>query len=199
MTARAAISRAAGLFGLWLVLSGVHVADLPAAAVAVGTATWASLRLLPPGPWRLRPIALAGLVLRFLRQSVVAGVDVAWRALDPRLPVRPGLVVYSMRTAPGSAHSTFRTLASLVPGTVPVGRVDGGACSSTASMSTSPSRHSWPPRRLSSCGRSGYRRAAPPAHDWNPVTVPGLVLPASQASTHHNEVTRRMQGRAPHE
>jgi multicomponent Na+:H+ antiporter subunit E len=111
MTPRAAISRAAGLFGLWLVLSGVHVADLPAAAVAVGTATWASLRLLPPGPWCLRPIALAGLVLRFLRQSV--GVDVAWRALDPPLPVRPGLVVYPVRLAPGFAQNTFWALGDI--------------------------------------------------------------------------------------
>jgi multicomponent Na+:H+ antiporter subunit E len=89
----AVAARAAGFLGLWLVLAGVDPANLPAAAVAVGAATWASLRLLPPGPWRPRPAALAGLVLRFLRQSIVGDVDVAWRAFHPRLPVRPGLVV----------------------------------------------------------------------------------------------------------
>src|SRR5262249_35706163 len=77
----AILARAGGFLALWLVLAGVDRADLPAAAVAVGGATWASLRLLPPQPWHLQPLALLGLVVRFLRQSVVAGVDVAWRAL----------------------------------------------------------------------------------------------------------------------
>jgi len=122
----AAIAPTAGFLGLWLVLSGVHVADLPVAVVAVGAATWASLRLLPPERWRLRPVALAGLVLRFLRQSVVAGVDVARRALDPRLSVRPGFVVYPVRLGPGAAQNTFSTLAGLVPGSTPVGPAHGG-------------------------------------------------------------------------
>jgi len=121
----AIISRAVGFLALWLVLAGVDSADLPAAAVAVGGATWASLRLLPPQPWHLRPLALLGLVVRFLRQSVVAGVDVAWRALDPRLPVRPGLVVYPVRLAPGPTQNTFATLAGLVPGSTPVGPAEG--------------------------------------------------------------------------
>jgi len=123
---RATITRAAGFLGLWLVLSGVSLADIPAAAVAVGGATWASLRLLPPGRWRLRPVALAGIVLRFLRQSLAGGVDVAWRALHPRLPLRPGLVVYPVRLTPGPAQNTFATLASLIPGSTPLGLVEGG-------------------------------------------------------------------------
>jgi multicomponent Na+:H+ antiporter subunit E len=120
------VLRAAGFLGLWLVLSGVDPADLPAAAVAVGAATWASLRLLPPAPGRLRPAALGRLVGRFLQQSVVGGVDVAWRAFHPRLPLRPGLVVYPVRLAPGPAHNTFSTLAGLVPGATPVGPAEGG-------------------------------------------------------------------------
>jgi len=122
----AVIARAVGFLALWLVLAGVDLSDVPAAAVAVGGATWVSLRLLPSQPWRFRPIAIAGLVVRFLRQSVVAGVDVAWRALDPRLPVRPGLVVYLARLAPGPTQNTFATLAGLVPGSTPVGPVEGG-------------------------------------------------------------------------
>jgi multicomponent Na+:H+ antiporter subunit E len=123
---RAAVVRATGFLGLWLVLSGVNLADLPAALVAVVAATWASLRLLPPEPRRLRPVALARLAGRFLQQSVVGGVDVAWRAFHPRLPVRPGLVVYPVRLAPGPARNTFATLAGLVPGATPVGPAEGG-------------------------------------------------------------------------
>ena len=55
-----ACARAAGFLVLWLVLAGVEIADLPAAAVAVVAATWASLHLLPPGSSRLSPSASRG-------------------------------------------------------------------------------------------------------------------------------------------
>jgi multicomponent Na+:H+ antiporter subunit E len=120
-----ACARAAGFLVLWLVLAGADPADLPAAAVAVVAATWTSLRLLPPGSSRLSPSALAKLTLRFAYQSVAAGVDVAWRALDPRLPLRPGFVRYPVRFPPGPARNAFTTLTSLLPGTVPAGAERG--------------------------------------------------------------------------
>jgi multicomponent Na+:H+ antiporter subunit E len=61
------------------------------------------------------------LVLRLLHQSVVAGTDVARRALDPRLPLRPGFVPYAVKLAPGASRNTFCTLSSLLPGTLPAG------------------------------------------------------------------------------
>jgi multicomponent Na+:H+ antiporter subunit E len=71
-------------------------------------------------------VALAELSLRFLGQSVVAGTDVAWRALDPRLPLRPGFVRCPIRIAPGPARSAFRAFSSLLPGTLPAGPDHGG-------------------------------------------------------------------------
>jgi len=112
-------ARAVGFFVLWIILNGGNPADLVAGAVAALAATWASLRLLRPGTSRVRPAALARLVLRFLRQSVVAGVDVARRALDPRLPLHPGFVAYPMALPRGPARNMFTTLISLLPGTVP--------------------------------------------------------------------------------
>lgn len=82
-------------------------------------ATWTSLHLLPPRQWRLRPSALVRLVFRFLYQSVSAGLDVARRALDPRLPLLPGFVTYRSRLQPGVAQSAFCTITSLLPGTLP--------------------------------------------------------------------------------
>src|SRR5262249_41759519 len=113
--------RTGGFLALWVVLAGVDPADLPAAAVAVAAATWTRLRLLPPGAARLSPSALAQLPLRFLWASVVAGLDVARRALDPRLPLQPGFVLYPVRFPPGSARNAFTALTSLLPGTVPAG------------------------------------------------------------------------------
>ena len=64
---------------------------------------------------------MTGLVLRFLRQSIVAGADVARRALDPRLPLRPGVIAYPVQLEPGATRNTFCTLSSLLPGTLPAG------------------------------------------------------------------------------
>jgi multicomponent Na+:H+ antiporter subunit E len=124
--ARAAILRGAGFLLLWLVIMGAAASDLVVGIITAAAATWASLRLLPPGPGRLRPAALAGLSLRFLGQSAVAGADVAWRALDPEMPLRPGFVRYPTRVAPGPARSAFRAFSSLLPGTLPAGPDDGG-------------------------------------------------------------------------
>jgi multicomponent Na+:H+ antiporter subunit E len=112
---------------MWLMVSGPSLADLPVGLAAVAAATWLSLRLLPAGKSRPRPIFLAALALRFVRQSVVSGTDVAWRALDPNLSLRPGFVAYPLRLPPGGARSAFCALSSLLPGTLPTGVDENGA------------------------------------------------------------------------
>ena len=122
-----AVARWTGFLCLWLVIFGAGDPDLAVGAAAAAAATWTSLRLFPPGRLRLRPVALARLVLRFFAQSAVAGVDVARRALDPGLPLRPGFVRCPMRLAPGPARNAFCTMASLLPGTLPAGSDRGEA------------------------------------------------------------------------
>jgi len=124
--ARPAVVRATSFFVLWIMLTSGNPADLGAGAVAALAATWASLSLLPSDTSRVRPAALVRLALRFLRQSVVAGIDVARRALDPRLPLRPGFVVYPAGLPHGPARNMFTTLMSLLPGTVPTGSDERG-------------------------------------------------------------------------
>jgi multicomponent Na+:H+ antiporter subunit E len=121
------IARAAAFFLLWLIISGADPTGLAAGAVAVGAATWTSLRLLPVGARRFSPFRLTTLALHYLRQSVVAGVQVAWLALNPRLPLRLGFVTYAVQLAPGAARNTFCTLSSLLPGTLPAGSDERGA------------------------------------------------------------------------
>jgi len=120
-----AISRGAGFFCFWLVLTDADTGDLAAGLAAAVAATWASLRLMPAQQWSLRPIKLAEFVLHFLRQSIVAGVDVAQRALDPRLRLRPGFVVYHAHLPPGTARDAFCAIMSLLPGTLPCGPAEG--------------------------------------------------------------------------
>jgi len=123
--ARGAVWRWAAFLGLWLILAGADPADLPVGIAAAIAATWTSLRLMPPGQSRPSVVALAGLALRFFYQSVVAGADVARRALDPRLPLRPGFVSYPVGFPPGASRNAFATLTSLLPGTVPAGDENG--------------------------------------------------------------------------
>jgi len=120
----AALVRGAGFFGAWLLLARLTDfawADLAVGLLAAALATWASLRLLPPGPARLRYRALPRLVARFLWQSLVAGLDVARRVFDPRLPIKPGYLAYPVRIPDGPRRAAFGAFTSLMPGTLPVG------------------------------------------------------------------------------
>ena len=118
---RATAFRAVLFFGFWLAISGWKAADLPVGFVAAAAATWASLALAPPTGARLRPGALAVLAWHFLRGSVVAGFDVARRALGRDLDLKPGLITAPLRLPPGDARNAFCALASLAPGSLPVG------------------------------------------------------------------------------
>jgi len=115
-----AIVRGAGFLALWIVLIGLDPLDLAVGVVTAAVATWVSLRLLPPETHRVRLAAVPALALRFVWQSLVAGVDVARRAFAPRMPLKPGFVVYPTRYPRGPARNTFASLTSLLPGTVPV-------------------------------------------------------------------------------
>ena len=121
-----AILRTVAFFGFWLVLTDAAAADLAAGIAAAIAAAWASLRLMPPQNWDMRPLRVVGLVLRFFCQTAIAGIDVAWRALDPRLPLRPGIVTYHPLLPPGVKRNTFLTIMSLMPGTLPSGEDGGG-------------------------------------------------------------------------
>lgn len=54
----------------------------------------------------------------FLWQSLRGGVDVALRALKPRLPLAPAMMDYRLRLPPGPAPVMMASLVSLMPGTL---------------------------------------------------------------------------------
>jgi len=123
---RGALTRVACFFALWIVIAGTGTADLIVGALAAIIATWVSLHLLPAASRRVSLAAVCTFVPRFLYQSIVAGVDVALRAINPRLPLRPGFVIYSMHLPPGAAQSAFCTITGLLPGTLPSGNDEKG-------------------------------------------------------------------------
>ena len=121
-----ALSRAVVFFGLWLLLTNAAAADLvPGLATAVA-ASWISLQLMPAERGGLRLVSLVKFLLHFLRQSIVAGTEVALLALHPRLPLRPGYIIYRPQLPPGTRRNVFCAITSLMPGTLPCGSADGG-------------------------------------------------------------------------
>jgi len=105
--------------GVWLMIASWKEQDLPVGVAAAALALWISLSLLPSTGLRPRFAPLAKLNLRFLSGSIVAGMDVARRALLPRLDLRPGFVAVPLTLPPGVARNAFLVYQSLQPGTSP--------------------------------------------------------------------------------
>jgi len=124
-----ALSRGATYLVVWMVIAGGDADDLLPGLGATALATWASLRLMPPDPsgGSVRWLAALGLFARFVRVSVLAGLDVAQRALAPRMRLAPGYVRYRPQLPPSDARSLFLAMTSQMPGTIPSGTEPTGA------------------------------------------------------------------------
>lgn len=111
--------RAATFTGVWLVLTEGDLRAWGFGIAGVVVATASSAWLLPPVGHRfVRPRAYALLLGFFAWQSVAGGVDVARRALSPRLPIRPGMVDVELTEHGEAARAGLAGLVSLLPGTV---------------------------------------------------------------------------------
>lgn len=122
----ARLARAALLYVAWAAMAGTGPLDLVIGLPVAGLAAWASLLLMPQADRSLSVAGLARLALRFPGQSLAAGIDVARRAFDPRLPIRPGLVICPTSLPAGVSRDAFLALMSLQPGSLPVAeRADG--------------------------------------------------------------------------
>jgi len=104
---------------VWLMLGNTTPAGLLVGATATAAAVWLSLWLSPPArAWR--PLPLLRILPGFLARSLWGGVDVAVRALHPRMPLRPGWISLPT-TLSASGRVTLGTLLSLMPGTLAAG------------------------------------------------------------------------------
>jgi multicomponent Na+:H+ antiporter subunit E len=125
---RAFFARLMLFFGFWLLLlepGSLALAEVGAGlgvgALAAVAATLLSLRLLPPTRRGPRPWPMLRFLLRFVVQSMRSGVDVARLALDPRLPLAPGLSRQPTTLPDGTSRALFGVLMGQVPGTMTVG------------------------------------------------------------------------------
>lgn len=117
----AAFLRFFALLALWLILAGPVVQvvwfGVPAAALAAAL----SLRLHPPSRPSLHPLGALAALPRLLVLGVIAGFDIALRALSPRLPVAPGWVRLPLRRRDGPYQVFLGGIISVLPGTLSAG------------------------------------------------------------------------------
>jgi multicomponent Na+:H+ antiporter subunit E len=124
MISRMPFGRTVTMFLIWMLIANHDADDIAVGCVVAALAAWASLRLLPPGELRPRPLAALRLAARTLAQAFVAGADVASRAFRADMPLRPGIARYRTTLPEGARRHAFGSLISLCPGTLPLS-VDG--------------------------------------------------------------------------
>jgi multicomponent Na+:H+ antiporter subunit E len=118
---KALASRFAFFLCIWLIVANWKIADLPVGIAASALALWISLIIVPRADVGLRIVPLAVLAFRLLSFSIIAGIDVARRALLPRLDLNPGFVAVPLTLEPGISRNAFLVYESLQPGTLPTG------------------------------------------------------------------------------
>jgi multicomponent Na+:H+ antiporter subunit E len=124
------LAASAAVFVFWLVISAsLAPADLLLGASLSVVLGWWSARFLWAGDApRLRPrqlLALLHFLLGYSRQVLLAALHVARVVIDPRLPIRPAMVVCHTGLQQQISRVAFALAITLTPGTLTVD-IDGG-------------------------------------------------------------------------
>jgi multicomponent Na+:H+ antiporter subunit E len=122
---RRVLPRVTLLAVLWWALVEGRFGGWPLTLAVFLLALAAALALRPPRAWKVSPGGLLRFLPWFALQSFLGGVDVARRAFDPRLPLRPGFLDHRLRVDEGTPRLFFVGALSLLPGTLSV-RIDEG-------------------------------------------------------------------------
>lgn len=116
ITWRNLVSRTALFLFMWWALTDGSTSSWQIGVPAVLLATVTSIALIPPSS--LVWLELLRFVPFFLFRSLLGGMDVAWRAFHPRMPIAPDLVEYQLRLPPGLARVFMANTVTLLPGTL---------------------------------------------------------------------------------
>jgi len=108
----------------WLVPTEADVSALAFGIPAIVGTAWASMRLAPPRGRVARPFPLVSGVPRFLGESLLGGIDVARRALQPSMPLKPGWLAIPTSLPAGAPRVAIGSEFSLMPGTLVAGSTE---------------------------------------------------------------------------
>lgn len=114
------LMRAALLLLLWWILTegALHSWIIGGPAILLALMIAAHLAPVRLTASRFSLWGLLRFVGFFLRLSIVAGFDVAWRLLHPRLPIEPGWQSFQTRLPAGRMRWLLAMTLSLLPGTI---------------------------------------------------------------------------------
>lgn len=105
---------------IWMVLTkgdaSSWIAGLPSIAIAL--AAYNSLGIKQN--IRIRAVALPGFIIWFLWNSLKGGIDVTWRVLHPKLPIKPGFIRYELTLTKKGPRVFLINCLSLQPGSLSV-------------------------------------------------------------------------------
>lgn len=110
---------------MWFALRGFEawlMGLLTALAGAWLSAAVTTIRPRSVVPWRVLPFTAF-----FLLASLRGGLDVAWRALHPSLPIEPQFRRFALDLPGGQPRTLMVSALSLMPGTLSAELDDGGA------------------------------------------------------------------------
>ena len=111
------ILRAVFFVLLWAILSGGLWRETGIIVVIIFAGTLVSLVLCPPGCWQISLRKLPVFLFTFLKDSFLGGVDVAFRAFSPSMPLESIMVEFSHDMGE-KEQLLFGWVVSLLPGTV---------------------------------------------------------------------------------
>lgn len=109
---------------LWLALNGLRYAIPGLVAALAGAGMAAYLATIAPRP--IPPLRLASFALFFVVESMRGGLDVAYRALHPALPIEPQFCRFSLDLPRGQPRTLMVSALSLMPGTLSAELEGGG-------------------------------------------------------------------------
>jgi multicomponent Na+:H+ antiporter subunit E len=112
--------RSAGFAALWWVLNRGDVDSWQLGAPTVLLALLVSFAVLPARRWSFHPIGALRFAVYFLQKSLISSIDVSSRVLRPQMPLKPGMVNYTLRLPPGLGRVIMSNATSLLPGTLSV-------------------------------------------------------------------------------
>ncbi|MGB3222570.1 MAG: Na+/H+ antiporter subunit E [Desulforhopalus sp.] len=105
---------------LWWGLSEGRLPNVLVAFIIISMVAWSSLYCIRPGTWSIHWPGLLGFIGFFLIETFLAGLDVAYRAFHPKLPLAPGIISYTLQLPKPSSKIFFVWIVSLLPGTASV-------------------------------------------------------------------------------
>ena len=103
---------------IWYSLSGGAAESWVIGGPVILFSLIATAHLPTTAPWRWHLAGVLKFIPFFIWQSVYSGIDVAYRALHPALPVEPDLFDFRVRLPPGLARISFVNTVSMLPGTL---------------------------------------------------------------------------------